>query len=210
MDGMKEFKTMEYLFLDLFITDIRQFLNRIVLINTRYDGALLSPTIKDRIVLDIDHECEQMANEGILTEPIRIRVASVLGGILDVMFETMDGSAIISEGRENILISHAMPCGVRELKTSKYKRALYQYLQSRYGYLEGSFLTDKIVKLHVEIDDPFKDNERIALESDAHELNIYQWKKKTGCCGFCDRVFVYFNPVTDEMKRFYYGFNWGH
>lgn len=65
---------------------------------------------------------------------------------------------------------------------------------------------DKLEQLIREVDDPFVDNERIAMKSDSKEVELYKRCQSEGCCGFVDEEFI--APEDDEV--YLIGFNYGH
>jgi len=56
-------------------------------------------------------------------------------------------------------------------------------------------------------DDEFVDNIRIAEYGNKNSERLYEEKKRSGCCGFVDYVWV---PFDVKGKKYYFGYNHGH
>ncbi len=120
------------------------------------------------------------------------------------LFDVQEKARIENERAENCkrLIEEHGERGVRF-------GAMKEWLQGRYGFKEGAFLAARIAKVHRKNTDPCKDNERIALEG-VDSIDEYIKKKDSGCCGCAEYVFEFEDYDSGKIKRFHYGFNYGH
>ena len=55
--------------------------------------------------------------------------------------------------------------------------------------------------------DEFVDNIRIAEHGNKKIERLYEEKKRGGCCGFVDYIYV---PFDIRGKKYYFGYNHGH
>ena len=55
--------------------------------------------------------------------------------------------------------------------------------------------------------DEFVDNIRIAEHGNKKSERLYEEKKRGGCCGFVDYIYV---PFDIRGKKYYFGYNHGH
>ena len=55
--------------------------------------------------------------------------------------------------------------------------------------------------------DEFVDNIRIAEHGNKKSERLYEEKKRCGCCGFVDYIYV---PFDIRGKKYYFGYNHGH
>lgn len=55
-----------------------------------------------------------------------------------------------------------------------------------------------------QVDDPYVDNERFAFMDDLPALDLYETKRRNGCCGFFDE------EIEVDGRRAVIGCNYGH
>ena len=84
--------------------------------------------------------------------------------------------------------------------------SLVSWLSKRYGDELGLWLAKRAAAEIRKKDDPCMDNLRICDEAIPAEVEEYERRRSSGCCGFCDVRLHHYK--TD--RRFLFGFNYGH